>query len=143
MTKRLKTWKQYIWAPVEPVYPFFRWLTIRLRLVTVPADRQHFHLGFLKEGVTYADFKVQLINNDFKHQWMAFVDPGEEFGMRKLCPVDYRYQYHVRVFKDGEVRGHYEKTPEDYPLDHLNEVDFQNRQDDFYAMFGELIERRG
>lgn len=74
---------------------------------------------------------------------MAFVDPGEEFGMRKLCPVDYRYQYHVRVFKDGEVRGHYEKTPEDYPLDHLNEVDFQNRQDDFYAMFGELIERRG
>ncbi len=80
--------------------------------------------------------------HDFVHQWFAFVDPDEAFGMRKLCEKNCKYQYHVRVFSDGEIRGHYEKTPEDHPFDHLHEIDFQDKREDFMEFFGEYIEHK-
>jgi hypothetical protein len=139
MSKHLKTFKQIIWAPVKPIYPFFRNLAIKLRLVKVPDGRQHFHIGYLKSDVDHKKLALHLEKYDFKHQWMAFIDPDEVLGMRKLHDHDYRFQYHVRVFADGEIRGHYEKTPEDFPFDHLNEIGFEDRYEDFVQFLGEHV----
>lgn len=47
--------------------------------------------------------------------------------MRKLAGVE--YQYHVRLFKDSEVRGHYEFAAETNPIKHLREIGMVTGED--------------
>jgi hypothetical protein len=140
--KRAKTFRQFIWAFLKPFWPFFRWTSIKMGFVTQIPERQRFHLGYLKKGISFGEFAAFLKKNEFEFQRMAFIDPDEFFGMRRLDDKDPTYQYHVRAYKDMEIRGHYERTPEDFPIDHLNEVGLVDRADEFFSYFGDFVERR-
>ena len=139
MSKHFKTFKQLVWFPIKPIFPFFRNLVIKLGIVKVPIGRQHFHIGYLKPDMDHTKLGQHLQTHKFNHQLMAFIDPDEVLGMRKLADHDARFQYHVRIFADGEVRGHFEKTPEDFPFDHLHEIGFEDRYEDFLAFLGDHI----
>jgi hypothetical protein len=52
---------------------------------------------------------------------------------------DFDWQYHLRIFHDREVRGHYEYTPESYPLRHLKKVNMQHRREEFLHILGGWI----
>lgn len=138
--RHIRTAKQGVWEMVKPVFPFFRWLSIKLGFVTQLPERQRYHLGYLRDGITYGEFVNHLHTQHFVFQRMAFIDPDEVIGMRRLDDSDPCYQYHVRVFKDGEVRGHYEKTPEDFPFDHLKEIGLQDRSEHFVTFFGNHLQ---
>lgn len=136
----VKTIKQALLLPIKPIFPYLRTAFIRFGLIKQPEMRQPFVLGRLREGATVEEFRFKLRSQKFFREKMAFIDPDEILGMRKLDPKNPTYQYHVRVYRDNEVRGHYEKTPEDFPIDHFREVGFGPRNNDFMKMFGAYIE---
>lgn len=70
-------------------------------------------------------------------QFIAWVDKDEAISTRKLDGFD--FQYHLRVFKDGEVRGHYEKTPERHPIDHFLDRGMEPRRKEFLEILGDWI----
>ena len=71
---------------------------------------------------------------------MAWADTGQVLSWRKLESFD--YQYHLRVFKDGEIRGHYEFTPESKPVEHFVEINEQARIEEFRKFLGNYIVQR-
>lgn len=137
--KNIQTPKQLLFFFVKPIFPVIRSLFVGMDFIKAPKGRQNFTLGFLKDSASLEQFENELKNLGFFSEKMAFVDPDEILGMRKLDTNNPGFQYHLRVYKDNEVRGHYEKTPEDAPLDHFNEVGFEPRHEDFISMIGEFL----
>ncbi len=143
LMRYIRTWKQAFFELLKPGFPLVRDIGAWLGFVTPDPFRQRFPLGYLKEGTDVSLFIAHLKKHKFMYQRMAWIDPDEVLGMRKLDDKDPRYQYHVRVFIDGEVRGHYEKTPEDFPMDHLNEIGLEDRTEEFFGFFDGFVDRVG
>lgn len=106
----------------------------------IKGHRQRFHLGWVRPDRTIGDFLDFLKENGFESGFRAWNDSDQELSLRKI--TDGIFQYHLRVFRDGEVRGHYERTPEDFPIGHFLEKGFENRRNDFLAMFGDWLTHR-
>jgi hypothetical protein len=53
--------------------------------------------------------------------------------------TDFEDQYHLRVYKDGEICGHFEFTPEAHPIEHMEEVGEKNANADFLKFLGEFV----
>lgn len=84
------------------------------------------------------DLKVHLHSEwGFGNHFVAWVDEGQVLSWRKL--VDFNNQYHLRVFNDGELRGHFEYTPEGHPIDHFVEKGEKEAQIDFLKFLGEFV----
>lgn len=115
---------------IRPIFPFFQWLVIALGIIKAP-PRQEFLLGELREDLSFKEVHKLLRKEGFYTNRIAFIDPGQVLSMRRLDEEKPDWQYHIRIFEDGEVRGHYERTPEDHPFGHLNNVGFENRAEKF------------
>tara|TARA_B100000508_G_scaffold60333_1_gene47280 strand:+ start:321938 stop:322354 length:417 start_codon:yes stop_codon:yes gene_type:complete len=115
---------------IRPVFPFFQWLVVTLGIIKAP-PRQEFLLGKLRENLSFDEVHKLLRKEGFYTNRIAFIDPGQVLSMRRLDEEKPDWQYHIRIFEDGEIRGHYEKTPEDHPFEHLNNVGFENRANMF------------
>ncbi len=140
--ENIKTLKQLLWYLVKPIFPFFRDLFLRANIIEVKGhkERQRFGVGFLGQQHAVEELILHLENHGFRKEKMALVDPDEIFGMRKIDPENPCFQYHLRFYRDREIKGHYEKTPEDFPLDHFNEVGFEARTEEFLHILGDLVE---
>lgn len=133
---RMKYW---FWRMYTPIHPFVRDVSFRLGIgkflirCVVPeikkTGRQDFLLGTLNPSSSMQDFVSFLISNGFGNHFIAWKDTDELVSLRKT--VDFKYQYHVRVFRDGEVRCHYEFTPEYRPVRHLIRIGFEDRTSEF------------
>ncbi len=121
------------------IYPVFP--TIRDNLVKVGilrhSYRQEWHIGWLAPEKNPTEFLEYLKNQGFSNHFIAWIDLDETHSLRKLD--GFKYQYHLRLFKDNEIRGHYEKTPEAYPLKHFNEDTFEPRLHDFKNVLGDWV----
>ncbi len=69
---------------------------------------------------TVEDFKKHLLSIHFEKNRLSFKEPGELLSMRRVDGL--KFQWHIRLFDDGEVRGHYEVSPEALPLRHLKDA---------------------
>ena len=134
VVKRLKYW---FWRMYTPFHPFARDLALNLHLVTPPASRQNYVIGHLVPGVTIAAIVEFLVERGYGNHFIAWKDQGEVVSLRRV--VGFEYQYHIRIFEDGEIRGHYEYTPECYPLLHYRAINQTDRRSYFYQLFGDLI----
>lgn len=114
----LERLKSLIWKLYEPLFPTTRDTLVFLGY-TYYNHRQPFNLGWLKPGATARQVRSVLLKAGFSDDYLAWIDPNETLSMRKL--VDRIYQYHIRVFIDGEIRGHHEFSTESHPLKHLFE----------------------
>jgi hypothetical protein len=99
--------------------------------------RQDYLIAVLKPKITKEDFKEFLEKKGFERSILSWIDDGEILSMRKR--VDERYQFHIRLFCDSEIRGHYEYAPESKPLDHLNGVVFRQRKEYFQKLLKPLM----
>jgi len=108
--------KRLGWKILEPIFPTVRDLWVWFGFIK-HNQRQPYLLGKLKQSASLADLKKLLNQNGFNDDYLAWIDPDEILNMRKI--TDTIYQYHVRLFSDGEVRGHYEYTVESHPFKHL------------------------
>ncbi|HUY62317.1 MAG TPA: hypothetical protein VMV50_00795 [Candidatus Paceibacterota bacterium] len=129
-----------MWRLYAPAHPFLRGI-LSLAGVAVYPGRGDYLLGTLAPGRSLVEFVDYLILCGFGNHFMAWRYEGELVGLRLV--ENFKYQYHLRIFEDGEVRGHYEYTPECYPVKHVRQVDMEHRRDEFLALLdGWVIPRR-
>lgn len=125
-------WVKYLfWLVYTPVHPYLRDVAMRLRVVR-HTRRQDFLIGKVAASQNVRDLVSFLIEKDFGNHFVAWKDPGELISLRRTD--GFRRQYHLRIFKDGEIRCHYEYTPEYRPINHLIEIGFENRAAEFLQL---------
>lgn len=113
----------------------------RLRGETDRTGRQRFLIGKLAPGRTSEAFVSYLIGEKgFKENFPCWVDPGQVASLRLVDPKSGRHQYHVRLFGDREIRGHYEIMLKHEPLAHLLEQGMEERRNEFIAFLGDWVE---
>jgi len=106
--------QQRLWALLYPIFP-----RIEHKLVYFHTRaRQPFEVGWLAPGHSLADMKKHLAEKwGFGNHFVAWEDSSQVLSWRKL--TSFKEQYHLRVYSDGEIRGHYEYTPEAAPIRHF------------------------
>lgn len=128
--------KYYFWRVYSPYHPMLRDSVIALSLIR-NRGRQPFLLGRVAPHLSIEEFVSYLTQNGYAYHRVAWEDDGEIVSLRYV--KNFSHQYHVRVFEDGEVRGHYEYTPECYPILHLWDVGREDRRENFLALVGERL----
>lgn len=117
---------QKIWNVLYKIFPWAE----RHMLSFHQKQRQRFHIGWLHPDKSLADLKIHLNKEwGFGNHFVAWDDSSQVLSWRKLTSFD--EQYHLRVYNDGEIRGHYEYTPESAPLKHFFEKGESAKRADF------------
>lgn len=130
--------KKNIWRYIYRVFPWMQNHLLRWHLVWHEKGRQPYHLGWLAPGKTLKDLEMHLHEKwGFGNHFVAWTDNGQVLSWRKLDSFD--YQYHIRVFNDGEIRGHFEYTPESKPIAHFTEINEESRIDEFKKFLGHFM----
>ncbi len=132
----LDRFKCWLWARGTPAFLLMRDGLLRLGILRHDF-RQEFPLGRLADGCTADGLCAHLAAHGFEAHAVAWIDKDEVLGMRKRVGI--HWQYHLRVFADGEVRGHFEWTPESRPLRHILEIGMEPRREDFLAFLGDWV----
>jgi hypothetical protein len=130
--------KYFFWKYYTPYHASVRDTAMSLRVVR-HVGRQEFLLGHVHPEVSFQDITEHLVAHGFGAHSVAWKDDGEILSLRRV--LDFEFQYHLRLFEDGEIRGHFEYTPECYPIRHLNEEILEPRTDYFLEILGEKIIR--
>ena len=99
--------------------------------------RSDFLLGTLDPKRPVRDFVSFLVGHGFANHFITWKEEGEFVSLRRTA--GFKYQYHVRIFTDGEVRGHYEYTPECHPILHIREIGVEDRTDEFKQLIQDWI----
>lgn len=104
-------------------------------------------LGRISPDSSIREFVEFLVKKGYGNHFVAWKFKGEVVSMRYV--ENFSHQYHIRVFNDGRVCGHYEHTPESRPLTHIKgflymklgikKIQIENRPEYFYKLFGDLI----
>jgi hypothetical protein len=128
--------KYVFWKAITPGYLWGLNLLLDLHILH-HEGRQNFVLGKLASGRKMEDFIQYLHFKGYFNHFIAWEDDGQIISLRKL--ENFEWQYHLRVFKDGEVRGHYEYTPESHPKLHLKEIGMEERREVFLNNLGDWI----
>ena len=128
ISERFKYW---FWLVYTPIHPRVRDVATWIGFVR-HTRRQEFLIGKLESSRNVRDLVSFLIEKDFGNHFVAWKDPGELVSLRRTD--GFRRQYHLRIFKDGEIRCHYEYTPEYRPINHLIEIGFENRAAEFLQL---------
>lgn len=126
--------KQKIWRVIYRFFPTVQKAFLRFH----EPGRQRYHIGYLAEGKTLEDLKTHLhIMWGFGNHFVAWPDEGQVLSWRKIN--DFNHQYHLRVFEDGEIRGHFEYTPEGHPIAHFDEKGETFHKNQFLKFLGEFV----
>lgn len=130
--------KQKIWHFIYKFFPTFQRGLLKLHFIWHDKERQKFHIGYLAPGKTLDMFKRHLHSQwGFGNHFVAWGDDGQVLSWRKL--EDFNHQYHIRVFSDGEIRGHYEYTPEGHPVAHFDEKGESFQRAQFLKFLGDFV----
>lgn len=124
-----------IWKFIYVVYPPILRVLEKIR---IHSFRQDFLLGVLKKDANISEIKKFLQSHNYEDVILAWKDPGELLSMRK---IDQKiFQYHIRIFNDGEVRTHYEYSSEGNPWGHVFEKCFEPRSEYFKSLLMEYLD---
>ncbi|MEI6281082.1 MAG: hypothetical protein WCP17_03765 [bacterium] len=128
-----KTW-DFIYSFFLPTRRFF----LKTGLIWHKKGRQKYHVGWLAPEKNLIGLKKHLHEKwGFGNHFIAWVDEDQVLSWRKL--TDFEDQYHLRVYSDGEICGHYEFTPEAHPLEHMEEKGEREAREDFIKFLGEFV----
>ncbi len=120
--------KYTLWKYIYPIFVPFRNALLKVGFIS-HSGRQPFLLGKLLPQKTLHQLKNHLETLGFQNNFVAWDDDAQTLSMRKL--IGSEHQYHLRAFKDGEIRGHYEFTPEADPLQHYYDNRVHPKTEDF------------
>jgi len=128
--------KYLFWRFYTPFHPFARDLSLALGIVH-HKGRQDYLLGTLAPGQTVDETVMYLVRNGYGNHFIAWHDEGEIVSLRRV--ESFSRQYHIRIFSDGEVRAHFEYTPECHPVLHMKETHQEQRHHEFICLLGNRI----
>ncbi len=130
--------KQDIWDFIYKFFLPFRKFLLKTGLIWHKKGRQKYHIGWLSSGKTLEGLKKHLHDKwGFGNHFIAWIDEEQVLSWRKL--TDFSDQYHLRVYEDGEICGHYEFTPEAHPVEHIEEKGEREAKADFLNFLGEFV----
>jgi hypothetical protein len=136
--------KYAFWRVYTPFHPWVRDMSLRVGIVTKESKaarfgaRQKFLLGTIAPAETIESVIAHLVGKGYYNHFVAWEDEGEIVSLRYA--EDFAHQYHIRIFEDGEVRGHYEYTPECHPIMHYYERGcFEPRVEEFLKILEDKI----
>lgn len=134
--------KYFLWYVLRPLHPYARNVLAHVGYMRKyekyrPDGRQRFLLGTLAPGVTPRALIEHLVSKGYGRHMVALVDRGEVISLRH-SPT-FKHQYHIRLFDDGEVRGHHEYSVEAHPFWHDKEIGFENHHDYFLKLLDGYI----
>ena len=134
---KLKDWVKFgVWIIIVPLHPYGKEVLLRMGIIK-HSGRQKFLLGKIAPGETIESVSMRLVEHGYGNHFVAWDDDGQVVSLRNT--PSFTHQYHVRIFHDGEVRAHYELTPESYPFKHLKEVGMEARREEFLALLEDKI----
>ncbi len=133
---RIDRLKYFIWRTYAPMHPNVLNVLLACRLIR-HSGRQPFLLGHIAPGISSQSFIEKIKAMGYHNHFLAWRDDDEVVGLR--LSDGFTHQYHLRVFTDGEVRGHYEYAPEAYPIAHLASVHFRDEREFFLRQLQEYI----
>jgi hypothetical protein len=125
---------QKMWKIIYKLYPPILRL---LEKIKIHQTRQKYLIGHLAENSDLSELEKNLIKNGFEKAILSWKDQGEIINMRLID--NRKYQYHLRIFNDGEVRGHYELSPEADPWGHVFEKVFLDKKNYFISLLDDVI----
>ena len=120
-----------VWKICAPIHPYLRDLFLLTGLMK-HEGRQNYLLGRLTPEHSVEKLVDHLIENGYGNHFLAWKDDDEILGLRSV--VSFQHQYHLRIFEDGEVRGHFEYTPECHPFKHLRKIGQEARREEFMTL---------
>jgi hypothetical protein len=130
--------KYHLWKTIYPAHNRVRDVLLAAHLLHPPyKGRQDYMLGFLAPGKNMDDFLRHLEQQGFGNHFIAWDDDGQVASLRRL--EGFAWQYHLRIFKDREVRGHYELTPEAHPFRHYRKQGQEARREKFEEFLGDWV----
>ncbi len=104
-------------------------------------------LGKIAPHLSIQEFVEFLVERGYGNHFVAWKFKGEVVSLRYV--EEFTHQYHIRVFKDGSVCGHYEYTPESHPFLHtkrflymklgIKKIETKNQPEYFYKLLGDMI----
>lgn len=125
----------WYWKLIYSSYPHFLRL---LEKTKIHNQRQNYLIGTFNGKYEITELENFLIEyEDYHHGLLSWRDPGEILNLRKL--EGELYQYHIRVFHDGEIRAHFEYASEARPLEHILESYFEPRHEYFQQLLGDFL----
>jgi hypothetical protein len=128
--------KQRVWRSVYRFFPTLQRVFLKWGIIWHEEGRQRYHIGWLSPGRTLKELKVYLHTKwGFGNHFIAWPDESQVLSWRKL--EGFEGQYHLRVFSDGEIRGHFELTPEAHPIEHFEEKGEEDRRGEFLRFLGD------
>jgi hypothetical protein len=130
--------KYVFWRLYTPFHPVVRDTLTALRIAR-HHGRQPFLIGHIRAGHTLKEVIAHLHARGYAKYQVAWKDDGEVASLRRVD--HFTHQYHVRIFNDGEIRAHYEYTPEYAPLKHFYQIGQVDRRKTFLEDLGECISR--
>ena len=126
--------KSNAWRVVYRAYPPILRVLERLRF---HRGRQPYLLGELGASSTPEELGSYLTSRGFEPAILAWKDDSEILSMRKID--DKRFQYHLRLFPDRKIHGHYEYSSEGDPWGHVTEKVFEPRETFFRELLGKYL----
>ncbi len=135
--------KYFLWRAISPVHPRMRRAAEAMGLKSErfvqheKPGRQKFLIGTLSPGKSVRELVHHLVAQGYGNHFLAWRDESQVVSLRLV--ESFTNQYHLRIFEDGEVRGHYEHTPESYPIKHLFAEGQIDTRDVFLAHLGNFI----
>ena len=121
---------------ITPIFPYLRDGLLSLGILH-HEGRQRYPLGWIPRGRSINELVEYLAQKGFENHFIAWVDTDEVVSLRKLS--NFHWQYHVRIYRDGEIRGHYELTPEAHPIAHFKERGMESRREEFLGFLDEWV----
>ena len=121
-------YKFFIWRYV--LTPFLFPLRVYLKIFHMQPER--WTLGHLAPGRTAVELRAHLLAQGWEERFLSWLDQGEVVNLRLRS--SFEMQHHLRIYRDGEVRGHYECTPEAHPYRHQAEIGMEPRREEFFKM---------
>ena len=94
--------------------------------------RQEYHVGYLRPNYTLKEIRNYLVRKGFENAILAWKDSDEVLSMRLVH--NKIFQYHIRMYKDMEIRGHYEYSSEGSPLKHISGKYFLQEKEFFQSL---------
>jgi hypothetical protein len=130
--------KQKIWSSFYGLFLPTRKVFLKMGIIWHKKGRQKYHIGWLAPGRTLEELKKHLHDQwGFGNHFIAWIDEDQVLSWRKL--MDFQDQYHLRVYKDGEICGHFEYTPEAHPIEHMEEKGESFHRGEFLKFLGDFV----
>lgn len=86
-------------------------------------EREPYHIGIMKASKSVDEIEAALIGLYYSPDYTSYGDNGQVTSMRKLYVADGIWrQDHVRVFNNGEIKGHNELAPEEDAYAHIEGI---------------------